>query len=104
MMMYGRVTAFTDGNGNRETFTGIPESSGRRRALRLPAAAGTATRWIAPGGAWSLKMQMASAALPITTMTFCAWRQTRLVLPQGIFTSPDHRPDAGDPAETLRTG
>ena len=67
--------------------TGIPEGSGRRRALRLPAAAGTATRWMAPGGVWSLKMQMASAALPITTMTFCAWRQTRLVLPQGIFTA-----------------
>ena len=67
--------------------TGIPESSGRQRVLRLPAAAGTATRWIAPGGAWSLKMQMASAALPITTMTFCVWRQTHLVLPQGIFTA-----------------
>ena len=39
--------------------TGIPESSGRRRALRLLAAAGTATCWTAPGGAWSLKMRMA---------------------------------------------
>ena len=34
-----------------------------RRALRLPAAAGTATCWMEPGDVWSLKMQMAITTL-----------------------------------------
>ena len=71
---YGRVTAFTDGNR-----TGRPTVYGKiLGGGELYDCGGSRYRHtLDHGGRVSLKMQMASAALPITTMTFCAWRQTR---------------------------